>query len=46
MATKRIPSFDSHNPATGDVVGTYPMMSGKEVTEIAAQAQLQRSGSS
>ena len=39
MATKRIPSFDSHNPATGDVVGTYPMMSGKEVTEIAAQAR-------
>ena len=39
MATKRIPSFDSHNPATGEVVGTYPMMSGKEVTEIAAHAR-------
>ena len=26
MATKRIPSFDSHNPATDEVIGTYPII--------------------
>ncbi len=39
MATKRTPSFDSHNPATGEVVGTYPIVSGKQVVEIVSHAR-------
>ena len=34
MATKRTPSFDSHNPATGEVAGAYPIMNAKQVNEI------------
>ena len=39
MATKRTPSFDSHNPATGEVAGTYPIMSAKQVSEIVSHAR-------
>jgi len=39
MATKRTPSFDSHNPATGEIVGTYPIISGKQVVEILSYAR-------
>jgi aldehyde dehydrogenase (NAD+) len=39
MATKRIPSFDSHNPATGEVAGTYPIMNAKQVSEIVTHAR-------
>ena len=39
MATKRTPSFDSHNPATGEVAGTYPIMNAKQVSEIVAHAR-------
>ncbi len=39
MATKRIPSFDSHNPATAEVVGTYPIMNAKQVGEIVSHAR-------
>ena len=34
MATKRTPTFDSHNPATGEVAGTYPIMNAKEVAAV------------
>ena len=39
MATKRTPSFDSHNPATGEVAGTYPIMNAKQVSEIVGHAR-------
>ncbi|MEY4347263.1 MAG: hypothetical protein RJA68_766, partial [Actinomycetota bacterium] len=39
MATKRIPSFDSHNPATGEVAGTYPILNAKQVSEIVGHAR-------
>lgn len=31
MVTKLKPTFNSHNPVTGEVVGTYPMMGKEEV---------------
>ncbi|MTB03323.1 MAG: aldehyde dehydrogenase family protein, partial [Actinobacteria bacterium] len=40
MATKRRPSFNSHNPATEEVVGTYPIMSKSEVADVVAHARL------
>ncbi|MEY4968099.1 MAG: hypothetical protein RIQ73_798, partial [Actinomycetota bacterium] len=40
MATKRRPSFNSHNPATEEVVGTYPIMSKGEVADVVAHARL------
>jgi aldehyde dehydrogenase (NAD+) len=39
MATKRTPSFDSHNPATGEVAGTYPIMDAKQVSEVVKHAR-------
>lgn len=39
MATKRIPSFNSHNPATGEVAGAYPIMNAKQVNEIVGHAR-------
>ncbi len=39
MATKRTPSFDSYNPATGEVAGTYPIMTTKEVTTTVLHAR-------
>ena len=39
MATKRTPSFDSHNPATGEVAGTYPIMNAKEVAVVVHHAR-------
>ena len=40
MATKRRPSFNSHNPATEEVIGTYPIMSKSEVADVVAHARL------
>ena len=31
-------AFNSHNPATGEVVGTYPIYSAKEVAQVVARA--------
>jgi aldehyde dehydrogenase (NAD+) len=39
MATKRTPSFNSHNPATGEIAGTYPIISAKQVVEILSYAR-------
>lgn len=39
MATKRTPSFDSHNPATCEVAGTYPIMDAKQVSEVVKHAR-------
>jgi len=39
MATKRRPSFNSHNPVTDEVVGTYPIISKGEVTSTVALAR-------
>ena len=39
MATKRISSFNSHNPATGEVAGAYPIMNAKQVNEIVGHAR-------
>jgi aldehyde dehydrogenase (NAD+) len=38
MATKRIPTFNSHNPATGEVAGTYPIMNSSHINEVVARA--------
>lgn len=32
-------AFNSHNPATGEVVGTYPIYSAKEVAQVVARAR-------
>ena len=39
MATKRKPSFNSHNPVNDEVIGTYPLWSKSEVNEAVAHAQ-------
>lgn len=39
MATKRKPSFNSHNPVNNEVIGTYPLWSKSEVNEAVAHAQ-------
>ena len=39
MATRRKPSFNSHNPVTDEVIGSYPIMSKKDVTEVVAHAR-------
>ena len=39
MATKRRPSFNSHNPVNDEVVGTYPIISKGEVTGTVALAR-------
>ena len=39
MATKRKPSFNSHNPVNDEVVGTYPLWSKSEVNEAVAHAR-------
>jgi aldehyde dehydrogenase (NAD+) len=39
MATKRTPSFNSHNPATGEIAGTYPIMDAKQVNEVVSHAR-------
>ena len=39
MATKRIPTFNSHNPATGDIAGTFPIMNAKQVNEVVVHAR-------
>ena len=39
MATKRTPTFDSHNPATGEIAGTYPIFSAKQVAEVVGHAR-------
>jgi len=39
MATKRKPSFNSHNPVNDEVVGTYLLWSKSEVNEAVAHAQ-------
>ena len=31
--------FNSHNPATGEVAGTYPIYSAKEVAVVVARAR-------
>ena len=40
MATKRKPSFNSHNPVNDEVVGTYPLWSKNEVNEAVAHARV------
>ncbi len=39
MATKRRPIFNSHNPVTNEVIGTYPIMSKSEVAISVALAR-------
>lgn len=39
MATKRRPVFNSNNPATGEVVGTYPMLNKSEVAVLVEHAR-------
>jgi len=39
MATKQRPSFNSHNPATGDVIGTYPIFGKNEVGDVVFSAR-------
>ena len=39
MATKRRPSFNSHNPVNDEVIGTYPIMSKSEVADVVAHAR-------
>ena len=39
MATRRRPSFNSHNPVTDEVVGTYPIMSKGDVAAAVAHAR-------
>ena len=39
MATKRRPTFNSHNPVTNEVIGTYPIMSKSEVAISVALAR-------
>ena len=40
MVTKRRPAFNSHNPVTGEVVATYPIMSKNEVDEVVMHARV------
>ncbi len=40
MATKRSAVFDSHNPATGEVIGTYPIHSSADVRAAVKAARL------
>lgn len=40
MAIKRRPSFNSHDPASDEVIGTYPIMSKNEVDDVVAHARL------
>ena len=39
MVTKLKPTFNSHNPVTQEIVGTYPMMSKEEVFSCVAHAR-------
>lgn len=39
MAIKRRPSFNSHNPVTEEVIGTYPIMNKDEVSSIVTHAR-------
>ena len=39
MATKRRAAFNSHNPVTDEVIGTYPIMSKSEVVDVVAHAR-------
>jgi aldehyde dehydrogenase (NAD+) len=39
MKTTPIKTFESFNPATGEVVGVFPITSAREVNEIVAKAQ-------
>jgi len=34
------PSFNSHNPVTGEIIGTYPIYSAKKVAEVVALSRL------
>ena len=40
MATKQRPSFNSHNPVTGDAIGTYPIFSEGEIAEVVSRARI------
>lgn len=40
MATQRRPAFNSHNPVTDKVIGTYPIMSKSEVADVVAHARV------
>ena len=39
VSSTRSTSFDSHNPATGEVAGTYPIMNAKEVAVVVHHAR-------
>lgn len=39
MATKKRPSFNSHNPVTGDAIGTYPIFSKSEIADVVSRAR-------
>lgn len=40
MATKQRPSFDSNNPITGDVIGTYPILSKSDIADVVSRARI------
>lgn len=39
MAAKRKPSFNSHNPVTGEDIGTYAIMSKEQVNDAVDHAR-------
>ncbi|MDO8645320.1 MAG: aldehyde dehydrogenase family protein [Candidatus Planktophila sp.] len=39
MVTKERPSFNSHNPVTGEAIGTYPIFSKSEIEEVVSRAR-------
>ena len=40
MVIRRKPAFNSHNPVTNEIVGTYPKMDKTEVADVVAHARM------